>query len=278
MNRYEELKECFPKEVLYKLLWEDNKTFRELGKQYDYSERLFSRLSKEYQIPKNNIAIRRNSNELRKIIFDLNHIKYLYSNNKSTRQIGKIYNCQHQTVVKFLIKNNILVRDAHDKIYYKERIKQYSKHKELDNLGYVVISVNGIIMREHRYVMEQHLDRKLSTEETVHHIDFDKTNNDISNLYLFNNDTLHLIYHSYVSSHTYIFPSDFLNNYELIINNILSYDYLHNKYIKLKISANQISLETENLFGLSICRQAIINYLKKYNIYNMRKPQVNQYE
>jgi hypothetical protein len=36
----------------------------------------------------------------------------------------------------------------------------------------------------HRYVMEQHLNRKLTPQENVHHIDFDKYNNDISNLYL----------------------------------------------------------------------------------------------
>jgi len=58
---------------------------------------------------------------------------------------------------------------------------------------------NGIIMQEgyvflhqkpnqykakHRIVMEQHLGRKLSSNEIVHHIDGNKTNNDISNLVL----------------------------------------------------------------------------------------------
>ena len=36
----------------------------------------------------------------------------------------------------------------------------------------------------HRWVMEQHLGRKLTPEENVHHIDMDKLNNDISNLWL----------------------------------------------------------------------------------------------
>lgn len=41
---------------------------------------------------------------------------------------------------------------------------------------------DGSYIKEHRAVMEQHLGRKLSCDEHVHHIDGDRTNNDISNL------------------------------------------------------------------------------------------------
>jgi len=37
---------------------------------------------------------------------------------------------------------------------------------------------------QHRWIMKQHLGRKLTREEQVHHIDMNKTNNDISNLWL----------------------------------------------------------------------------------------------
>ena len=37
---------------------------------------------------------------------------------------------------------------------------------------------------QHRWIMEQYLDRKLHKHEQVHHIDMKKTNNDISNLWL----------------------------------------------------------------------------------------------
>ncbi len=38
----------------------------------------------------------------------------------------------------------------------------------------------------YRRIMEKHLNRKLKSGEQVHHIDMDKTNNDITNLYLCN--------------------------------------------------------------------------------------------
>ncbi len=48
---------------------------------------------------------------------------------------------------------------------------------------------------EHRYVMEQHLGRKLFTSEIVHHIDGNGLNNDISNLEVMSQGT-HRIGHS----------------------------------------------------------------------------------
>lgn len=39
-------------------------------------------------------------------------------------------------------------------------------------------------IREHIYVMETHLERRLENNEVVHHIDGDKTNNSLENLFL----------------------------------------------------------------------------------------------
>ncbi len=41
---------------------------------------------------------------------------------------------------------------------------------------------DGSCQPEHRYIMERELGRKLETDEIVHHIDGNRTNNEISNL------------------------------------------------------------------------------------------------
>jgi len=59
---------------------------------------------------------------------------------------------------------------------------------------------------EHRALMEEHLGRRLSNSERVHHIDFDKRNNRIENLFLCSSDAHHRRVHSsFARLHTRIF-------------------------------------------------------------------------
>lgn len=54
----------------------------------------------------------------------------------------------------------------------------------IDKNGYRIIHLPGRYVKEHRYIMEQQLGRRLMTNEDVHHKDHDKLNNDLSNLQL----------------------------------------------------------------------------------------------
>jgi len=54
----------------------------------------------------------------------------------------------------------------------------------VDTEGYRRLRINGKNIMEHRLVMERHLGRKLLPNETVHHRDGNRLNNDITNLEL----------------------------------------------------------------------------------------------
>ncbi len=55
--------------------------------------------------------------------------------------------------------------------------------------------IKGKVVSTHRWVMEEHLGRKLIKGEIVHHIDGDKSNNDINNLMLFPTKGAHTKFH-----------------------------------------------------------------------------------
>jgi len=70
--------------------------------------------------------------------------------------------------------------------------KNHGNYKHgLSTAGYRRVKINGKRKQEHRFVVEQHLDRKLTATESIHHIDFNKLNNHIDNLYVCANPSQH---------------------------------------------------------------------------------------
>ncbi len=61
--------------------------------------------------------------------------------------------------------------------------------------GYWKICIDGKEKKYHRHLMEKKLRRALNDEEVVHHIDNDVNNNNIENLWLFQNKSEHLRHH-----------------------------------------------------------------------------------
>ena len=85
----------------------------------------------------------------------------------------------------------------------------YYKHG-LDSKGYKVCKNQKSNTRKvHRHIMEEYLGRKLKSTEIVHHIDFDKTNNNIENLYLFESQKRHGAYHGFLKHIVYSELIDF---------------------------------------------------------------------
>ncbi len=68
-----------------------------------------------------------------------------------------------------------------------------------------------------RQTMEKSLQRKLLSTETIHHLDGDRTNNDINNLYLFNSNKKHTTYHCFLRDlvKTYLLTKQEANKYNM---------------------------------------------------------------
>ena len=273
----EKYRKQFPKKLLEELLTDC--TYRDLQEKTGINEHIFSILAKEYGIPKNTRLIGRKRNKEKLIKFDYDDVYDMYINqHKSSIFIAKKYNCSKRTVLSYLDYMGIPKRDAHDPLCYKSRILPYSK-EGIDSNGYVVISVNGEKMREHRYVMEQYLGRCLKSNEHVHHMDFNKTNNDINNLFVFPSNTLHQFYHAYLRVNPYLEPQYYLEKYKDGIEQFLSFENMFDLYVRKNYSIKHITEIFDKKFQLSdkISREPIKWRLFDLGLFDANNLDINQY-
>ena len=110
-------------------------------------------------------------------------VKYQRTNGDHKKRHTCTRKCQEELTRNHKYNPLVILRDE-EGFYLDEAGYMVRRVRKLRKNGKYKGKMHRVREYMHRVVMEQHLGRKLTPYEHVHHIDMDKTNNDISNLLL----------------------------------------------------------------------------------------------
>lgn len=139
----------------------------------------------------------RKANKVKHGMSDEAFKKYLeteYTSGKTLKEIGDTLGVTIACVRKYFVKYGIKRRTKKEYVNRREKNHNWKGGRRATPGGYIQLHMpqhpncdkHGYVY-EHRYVMEQAIGRYLTANEVVHHIDENKSNNDISNLMLLTN-------------------------------------------------------------------------------------------
>ena len=190
------------KDELYQLYITEKRTLLEMCEIVGIKSPItMSKILKEKGISTNKNAIV--SNTTKNGMNDEEFKKFLIEEykTKGISQIAKELNVSQAAIRKYFKKSNIEFINRRKEFCSGENSPTWNGGRHIHN-GYIEIYApdhphknKRNCIYEHQLVMEKHIGRYLEKGEVVHHIDFDKTNNDISNLMLMTNSE-HVKYHS----------------------------------------------------------------------------------